>query len=65
MQLGMPELLIILVIIILIFGASRLPELGKGIGKGIKNFKDASKEAEDERRKAEELLASVPGKETA
>ena len=46
MRLGLPELLIILAIVILIFGASRLPELGKGIGKGIKNFKDASKEAE-------------------
>ena len=42
-SLGVPELLIILVIVILVFGASRLPELGKGIGKGIKNFKDATK----------------------
>ena len=41
---GLPELLIILVIIILIFGANRLPEIGKGIGKGIRNFKDATKE---------------------
>ena len=46
--LGFPELLLILVIVVLIFGANRLPELGKGIGKGIKNFKDATKEgAED------------------
>ena len=44
MGLGIPELLIILAIIILIFGASRLPEIGRGIGKGIKNFKDATKE---------------------
>jgi len=44
MRLGIPELLVILAIIILIFGASRLPELGKGIGKGIKNFKEATKE---------------------
>lgn len=43
MRFGIPELLIILAIVILIFGASRLPELGKGIGKGIKNFKDATK----------------------
>jgi sec-independent protein translocase protein TatA len=43
---GIPELLIILVIIILIFGANRLPEIGKGIGKGIRNFKDATKEDE-------------------
>lgn len=40
---GIPELLVILAIIVLIFGASRLPELGKGLGRGIKNFKDATK----------------------
>ncbi len=43
-SLGIPELVIILLIIILIFGASRLPEIGRGIGKGIRNFKDATKE---------------------
>lgn len=43
-RIGIPELLIILAIIILIFGANRLPEIGRGIGKGIKNFKDATKE---------------------
>ncbi|MBA2259570.1 MAG: twin-arginine translocase TatA/TatE family subunit [Acidobacteria bacterium] len=42
-RLGMPELIIILVIIIVLFGASRLPEIGKGIGKGIRNFKEANK----------------------
>ncbi len=36
---GMPELLVILFIVMLIFGASRLPELGSAMGKGIKNFK--------------------------
>ena len=41
---GLPEMLIILLIIILIFGASRLPEIGKGIGQGIKNFKEAGKD---------------------
>lgn len=44
MRLGIPELVIILVIVVLIFGASRLPELGKGIGKGIRNFKEAHKD---------------------
>ena len=44
MRLGIPELLVILFIVILIFGASRLPELGKGLGKGIKNFKEATKD---------------------
>ena len=41
-RLGVPELMIILVIIILIFGANRLPEIGRGIGKGIRNFKDST-----------------------
>jgi sec-independent protein translocase protein TatA len=42
-KIGIPELLIILAIVVLIFGANRLPELGRGIGKGIRNFKDATK----------------------
>lgn len=37
--LGMPELLIILVIVVIIFGASKLPQIGAGIGKGIRNFR--------------------------
>jgi sec-independent protein translocase protein TatA len=47
-RIGLPELLIILVIIILIFGSSRLPEIGRGIGRGIKNFKDETKAGRDE-----------------
>jgi sec-independent protein translocase protein TatA len=43
-SLGFPELIIILIIIIMIFGANRLPEIGRGIGKGIRNFKDATRE---------------------
>lgn len=45
--LGMPELLVILVIIVIIFGAGKLPEIGGGIGKGIKNFKEATKKEAD------------------
>ncbi|MEX2270922.1 MAG: twin-arginine translocase TatA/TatE family subunit [Vicinamibacterales bacterium] len=41
---GIWELLIILFIIVLIFGATRLPQIGGGIGKGIKNFKDAMRD---------------------
>lgn len=50
---GMPELIIILVIILIIFGAGKLPEIGAGIGKAIKNFKGAS--TEDEEKKSEEI----------
>jgi len=48
-RVGIPELLIILLIIILIFGANRLPEIGRGIGKGIKNFKEATKDGHDDK----------------
>ena len=44
---GMPELIVILVIILIIFGAGKLPEIGGAIGKGIKNFKKASKELDE------------------
>jgi sec-independent protein translocase protein TatA len=43
-SLGLPELLIILFIVIVIFGANRLPQLGKGIGSAIKNFKEGMKD---------------------
>ena len=43
-RIGLPELLIILAIIIVVFGANRLPGLGKGIGSAIKNFKDGLKD---------------------
>jgi len=39
-SLGFPELLIILIIVIVIFGAAKLPQLGRGLGEGINNFKD-------------------------
>jgi sec-independent protein translocase protein TatA len=43
---GMPELIIILVIILIIFGAGKLPEIGAGMGKAIRNFKSATSEPE-------------------
>jgi sec-independent protein translocase protein TatA len=45
--LGMPELLVILVIILVIFGAGKLPEIGGAIGRGIKNFKKATREPDE------------------
>ena len=51
--LGMPELIIILVIILIIFGAGKLPEIGAGLGKGIQNFRKSSKEDKIEDNKEE------------
>lgn len=45
---GATEIIIIAVIILLLFGGRKIPELMKGIGKGIKNFKDGQKEGDDE-----------------
>ena len=46
-RIGMPELLIILVIVVMIFGANRIPEIFRGVGKGIKEFKNASRDPND------------------
>ena len=43
-RVGLTELLIILAILVVIFGANRLPELGRGIGRGIRSFKDSLRE---------------------
>jgi sec-independent protein translocase protein TatA len=52
-SLGMGELLVILVIVIFIFGVNKIPQLGKGLGEGIKNFKNALKAGEEEADKKE------------
>lgn len=46
-KLGLPEILLILAIALLIFGPSKLADLGKGLGEGIKNFKSAVKDGEE------------------
>jgi sec-independent protein translocase protein TatA len=43
---GMPELVVILVIVLIIFGAGKLPQIGEGLGKGIRNFKKSTKDEE-------------------
>ncbi|HYO12765.1 MAG TPA: twin-arginine translocase TatA/TatE family subunit [Thermoanaerobaculia bacterium] len=46
--LGIPELLIIFVIIMVLFGASRLPQMGRGLGEGIRNFKKGLKTVDED-----------------
>jgi sec-independent protein translocase protein TatA len=58
--LGLPELLVILFIIVVIFGASRLPQLGRGLGEGISNFRDGLRSKGDDRKSLEEKKDSTP-----
>ena len=44
---GMPELIVILVIVLVIFGAGKLPQIGEGLGKGIRNFRKSTKDQEE------------------
>jgi len=53
---SMPELLIILAIVVLLFGAKKIPDLAKGIGKGIKSFKSEMKEDEVATKPADEKI---------
>jgi len=57
---GMPELIIILVIILIIFGAGKLPDIGSGIGKAIKNVKGATEEEKKE-KEAEKIEEDKKG----
>jgi len=50
-KIGLPELLILLAVALLIFGPSKLADLGKGLGEGIRNFKSSMKEGEGEDKK--------------
>ena len=59
--LGWPEIVAILAVVLLLFGAKKLPELAKGLGKGINEFKKASREVQDEiERAVEEPLPPAP-----
>jgi sec-independent protein translocase protein TatA len=52
-SIGVPELIVIFLIIVLLFGAKRIPELARGLGKGIREFKDATKEGAGESKPTE------------
>lgn len=57
-----PELIIILVIVLLLFGGKKIPELMRGLGKGVKSFKQGMQEAKDEINKIDEDESTYKGK---
>lgn len=63
-QIGLPELLIVLVIIVIIFGVGKLPEIGGALGKGIREFRAAQQGLETEESKAEEKKEEEEEKES-
>ena len=58
MGLGWQELTIILVIVVIIFGAGKLPEIGSGLGKGIRGFKEESGLGEDDKKNGGDAIES-------
>jgi sec-independent protein translocase protein TatA len=53
--LGMSEIIVIALIVLLLFGGKKIPELMKGLGKGVKSFKDGIKEVDDEVKEIKEV----------
>jgi sec-independent protein translocase protein TatA len=53
-RLGLPEILVILAVVLLLFGGKKIPELMKGLGSGIKEFKNAAKDDQPADKKEEE-----------
>ena len=53
-SLGFPELFVIFIIVLVVFGAGKLPQLGKGLGEGISNFRDGLKSRDEKKQIAEE-----------
>ncbi len=58
--LGFPELMVIMVIALIIFGPKKLPQLGEGLGKAISNFKKGMREGLNEEQETKKLDASTP-----
>jgi sec-independent protein translocase protein TatA len=54
MNLGVPELLIILLVVLLLFGSKKIPELARGLGKGIREFKDATRNSDPDEKKTDD-----------
>jgi sec-independent protein translocase protein TatA len=62
-SIGFKEIIVILLVVLIIFGGKRLPELGKGLGKGLSNFRKAMGERADEGEAAEPKSAESGGGE--
>jgi sec-independent protein translocase protein TatA len=61
-NIGFPELLLILVIIFFFFGAKKIPDIAKGLGQGIREFRKAARDIQEEGEKETELLDEKSGK---
>ncbi len=62
-SLGMPELLVILVIVVIVFGAGKLPQIGENMGKAIRNFKKSTHDQDKEEIEVSpQKLREIPGK---
>jgi sec-independent protein translocase protein TatA len=61
-HIGVPELLLILLVVLIFFGAKKVPELARGLGSGIREFKKAAKEIGDAGDGAKTASSSDPGK---
>jgi len=57
-NIGLPEILIIMFVLVLLFGAKKIPELAQGIGKGMKEFKKAMKDEDGEKKIADKNQSS-------
>jgi sec-independent protein translocase protein TatA len=64
-DIGPPEIIIILLLALLLFGAKRLPEIGRGLGKGIREFRSATKGLADDVKSGIEGDEAAPGKAPA
>ena len=61
MGIGFPEMMVVLVIALIIFGPSKLPKLGEGLGKAIRNFKQGMREGVAEQQEAKKIEPTVKG----
>lgn len=60
--LGGTELMLLLLVVLLLFGAKKIPELARGLGRGIREFKDATREIKDEIENTNETIKEIPPK---